>query len=543
MGPCSIPKKMGRRSMGNAASASRQGTLQQLDSLRSFVPKEMGFTESDLTDCLRQCGFNVNTAAERLITGQYQKSKGDRRSFLKMTAATSPERTKKTPMKQTSTSHNSHTKRKAPSTISNRKEPPRESPSSLLSKSPTIDLSLDDDDDDDDNNSENKHNKATSSPPRTTKNSKLAASSAVHKITNPCGDWLLCQRWISDAICTSRSGSMEHNEILHTEASGPTFLRLRGRALEGRFPDHVGRLLNPLLRENFVRLEAHSLMQENNLPTGASIPVSLSVYLPDPRRFFEVFSDTSTMAQSSKNMFLENKNKGKLSKQRVSNLEQAAWDLLQWAQNGDVPDFNAERNALQDSNLESEDGKEEELDENDFEESAEEEESEKAKEWSASLSSAERSARLPECGDPIGLKDVQLRPYQRQALEWMRHREVDTQTREEQEEQLELLTELSRMNQTSKLSPIHTMSQDIICDCGPVQASSRAQERAKTCDGEINPPTHPLWQRRFLTDSNRKELIVFFVNEFMGIASHQPASPPTPCSGGILADAMGLGVS
>eukprot|EP00977_Amphora_coffeiformis_P001266 scaffold261_cov170-Amphora_coffeaeformis.AAC.14 len=540
---------MGRRSVGSgAASASRQGgTLQQLDSLRSFVPQEMGFTESDLTDCLRQCGFNVNTAAERLITGDYQRSKGGKKTFLKMTAASSPDRrksthssqssSKKTPKQMSLSTNKSSLKRKDPPTLSNKKDPPRKSP--FTSKSATIDLSLDEDDD---NNAENKHNEA-SLLRKTANNYKVAASNSINKeATNPPGDWLLCQRWISDAICTSRSGAMDHKEVLHTEASGPTFLRLRGRALEGRFPDHIGRLLNPLLRENLVKLEAHSLMQEKNLPTGASIPVSLSVYLPDPRSFFEVFSDTSTMAQSSKNMFFENKNKGRPPKHKASNLEQAAWDLLQWAQNGDVPDFSTERRALQDSNVDSE-GKEEELDEKDFEDSSEEETSDKAKEWSASLTSAERTSRLPECDDPVGLRDVQLRPYQRQALEWMRRREVDTQTREEQEEQLALLTELSRTNQASNCSPSHTASQDILCDCGPVQASSEARERAMTCDGEVNPASHPLWQRRFLTDPDRKELIVFFVNEFMGIASHRPASPPKPCSGGILADAMGLGVS
>lgn len=398
-----------------------------------------------------------------------------------------------------------------------------------------IDLSVEDDD-----SAEDQQNKASLNLQGTELDKKMA-STTNSGVINPPSGWILCQRWISDAICTSRSGAVDHKEVLHTEASGPTFLRLRGRALEGRFPDHIGRLLNPLLRGNLVRLEANSLMQEKNLPTGASIPVSLTVFLPDPRSFFEVFGESSTMAESSRNTFFDKNTKGKASKRKASSLEQAAWDLLQWAQHGDVSDFSADSRALQDTDN-NEDGKIEELDEKEFEDMSEDQTSVKAREWSESLTSAEISSRLPECEDPVGLKGVQLRPYQRQALEWMRRREVDRLNRAEQEEQLAFLAELSQANRSSNSPVSATTTQDVVCDCGAVQVSSGAQQRAKTCDGETNPTTHPLWQRRFLTDPDRKDLIVFFVNEFMGIASHKPVSPPSPCSGGILADAMGLGV-
>lgn len=543
---------MGRRSISKAAPAaaaasSRQGsTLQQLESLRSFVPADMGFSESDLTDCLRQCGFNTQLAAERLITGDYKKRKGERHSFLKMTASSSPSR-KPTSSRRSSTGSNfktpqqpkqsaavaasksSSSKRKSPPSQSKSNDLPRKSPTSAASLK-TIDLSLDDDDDD----QENHQNKALSNSKSDQKvKSNIPSTFVAHPIA--ADSWLLCQRWISDAICTSRCGAMDYKEEFSLEASGPTFLRFRGRSLEGRFPDHIGRLLNPLFRENLLQLRAHSLMEERQLPTGASIPVSLSIYLPDPLRFFEVFPDSLSVMNASTNMFWDSKAKGKQSKRKGSSLEQAAFDLLQWAQYGDVPDFTKNESTATDDEPKSE-----ELNEDDFEKASEEKTSELAKEWSESVAQSDKVSALPECDDTKGFKNVDLRPYQKQALYWMRQREVEGESRDEQEEQLKLLAELARSKRSSSNSILPSnATEDIVCECGPVQVSDRASNRAQTCDGVTNPVSHPLWERRFLTDATKKRLICFFVNEFMGIASHQPPAPPKPCSGGVLADEMG----
>lgn len=539
-----------------AAAASRRGsTLEQLESLRCFVPADLGFTEADLTNCLRQCGFNTQLAAERLITGVYKKQKGERNAFFKMTASSSPARKSMTSKSNSSGASSIKTSKKVrhtflakassnkrknpPSAESDKKEPPRKSPSSVV-KNQMIDLSLDDDDDK--VGEENQHNKATA-PSSSSKPARKVTASSTSQMATPVppsdDSWLLCQRWISDAVCTTRRGAMDHQEEFSLEASGPTFLRLRGRALEGRFPDHIGRLLNPLVRENLVYLRAHALMKEENLPTGASIPVSLSVHLPDPLKFFQVFPDSASVTESSTNMLWTSKAKGKASKRKASSLEQAAFDLLQWAQYGDVPDFSAERANKEDALADDDEGKGEELNEEDFENAMEEKSSELAKEFSDSMTGSGKSLAIPEADDPEGFRDVELRPYQKQALHWMRQREVEGQSREEQEEQLRLLAELAREKRSTRTTAPNSGTDDIFCDCGPVQVSDRAQDQAQTCDGVTNPVSHPLWERRFLTDPNKKKLICFFVNKFMGIASHQPASPPRPCSGGVLADAMG----
>jgi len=69
------PKSSSKRPPSSSSSRS-QSFLSQLESLREFVSgccsPGMQFSESDLSTCLRQCGYNVQLAAERLVTGQYK---------------------------------------------------------------------------------------------------------------------------------------------------------------------------------------------------------------------------------------------------------------------------------------------------------------------------------------------------------------------------------------------------------------------------------------------------------------------------------------
>jgi len=65
---------MGKRA-GTVSSSKKKsttppgGVLEQIKLLRNFCPPS--FTENDLSDCLSQSGYNVELAAERLMTGQY----------------------------------------------------------------------------------------------------------------------------------------------------------------------------------------------------------------------------------------------------------------------------------------------------------------------------------------------------------------------------------------------------------------------------------------------------------------------------------------
>ena len=159
---------MGRKS-AEARPASitghQQGTLKQLESLRAFVAG-MGFTETELTDCLRQCGFNVNTAAAMLMTGEYKKQKGSKKAFLRMTSSPGRKKaasstTPKGSIKQAFLQ--STMKRKNPPDAAQSKPTKRKSPSSVAGVA-MIDLSVDE-------------NEETETKPSSTPMTKLASKS------------------------------------------------------------------------------------------------------------------------------------------------------------------------------------------------------------------------------------------------------------------------------------------------------------------------------------------------------------------------------
>lgn len=161
-------------------------------------------------------------------------------------------------------------------------------------------------------------------------------------------------------------------------------------------------------------------------------------------------------------------------------------------------------------------------------------------------SSKDPLANVAEMPDPSGLKNISLRPYQRQALSWMWKRETDRSNRDDLEKELNLLAELARSKDKQVMQPLEVYQQDdnkeeISCECGPVLVSVDGAAKSTTIDGTVNPITHPLWQQRFLAYNGMKSSISFYVNELLGVATAQPPRPPRQCVGGIEADAMGLG--
>ena len=234
-------------------------------------------------------------------------------------------------------------------------------------------------------------------------------------------------------------------------------------------------------------------------------------------------------------------------------LAECVFNLLQWAQYGDVPEFKpAAEEAKKDgdneltqqgTNESEESGDDEILDESAFEEEG------KQDAWAEGVveaASKDPLADLPEMDDPTGLS-VTLRPYQRQALCWMWKRETDPANRAVVEQELKLLSELARNKASSSSSQANNIYQqtqqtaEVSCDCGPVLVSEAGAAKSTTVDGDVNPVTHPLWQRRYLACDELKSSISFYVNELLGVASAKSPNPPKQCVGGIEADAMGLG--
>jgi hypothetical protein len=122
------------------------------------------------------------------------------------------------------------------------------------------------------------------------------------------------------------------------------------------------------------------------------------------------------------------------------------------------------------------------------------------------------------------------------------------------QEQMNLLSELvaaSTKQQQHRPSSLHPQQgADVVCECGPVLLSEKAQAQTKTLAGQALHPvlSHPLWSRRFLVKSdsfldaanlslsnknndNAADTMCFHVNEVLGVARHEPPEPPTPCRG------------
>ena len=299
-------------------------------------------------------------------------------------------------------------------------------------------------------------------------------------------------------------------------------------------------MIRPRVQMLRTALHAHSLL--------ALIRVSIV----DPHAFFSLFDEVNT--GSARNTYFGNINaKKKNRKVHELDLGESAFNVLQWAHYGDVPDFTP---AATDDDGKDEKTLMERQSSSDVDESADDvvlDESEfevegKQDAWAARVVEAASKnplADIPEVPDPDGLA-VTLRPYQRQALYWMWKRETDPSNRLVVEAELKLLSELAgnkapnRSLHGSGIDGNHQKA-DVSCECGPVLVSDAAAAKSTTIDGDINPVTHPLWQRRFLASDNMRATVSFYVNELLGVASARSPNPPKQCVGGIEADAMGLG--
>lgn len=432
--------------------------MSALATLRAFVGASSTYSEADLKDCLQQTHQNVDRAAELLLTGQFVRTK--------QTAAKQP------------ASHPHKTGNHWP-TFSASKKPRSTTSPARISLTPR------------------------SEPPPLNKD-----------------HWLLCTRWLSNAVNTTRHGRLDYQEPLTvTHDKKGDKVRLKGARMEGYLPSRAEWV--PLLKAELIVLRVSALMDARHLSLGNEVPVAVSVYLPKPERFFRVAFGGVVDEGGGGSYFSSTK------KAPTTILSEAAFSLLQWAQYGESYDFAPPTEEGGGDVLVQE------------EEDDDEGSTAQAKEWENQVVGDDWAKALPEAEDPPGLQQsIELRPYQRQALHWMWHREQSGAARAQVDEELKLLGELHQQQQTKVQ---HSGPDPISCDCGPVLLSTEAQKTSRTLDGTINPVAHPLWQRRYLTNHDRTETLTFYVNELLGSATAVPPPPPQPCTGGILADAMGLG--
>jgi len=233
---------MGKRKASQQKKKATAGPslLAKLEKLRNFVGS--GFSESDLSACLSQCAYNIDMAAEILITGQFQsKSKGSNFFAATPSAASKPSNTNTPASKR---------HRVTPALASSSKKVP-----SAVSRNVKPSVSV------------------ASTPNNNTavKQSPLFNNDSRRYL------WL-CERWIV-GLSTTKNGRFRYQEsveVTHSH-SGPAMVRFRGDCIEGTLRPNVCALLTPLLRREspLISLEAHALMEERGVPIGGDVPLCL----------------------------------------------------------------------------------------------------------------------------------------------------------------------------------------------------------------------------------------------------------------------------
>jgi hypothetical protein len=570
-----------KRSRYASPSGRPCDSLAQLDHLRDFVRDtatgSSPWSEQELCDCLRQCSYNVDRAAEALMTGAYRPSSVGWKARVKtepsaqhtttaecidLTTASpaAPVRTSlaslvptsaKNPIVLDLSSDSYDTASLSTETVSDAAcarsaspwDPPIDSPPSSPIRKPQSSNSL----------AYMPMDSSPSSPVRKSSSSPhpfgyipmdSPPPSPVRKIPSvtqatptsqlPHDSFLLCHRWMSDAVCTTKHGRVRYKEPLTITASHPR-VRFEGTHLQGTLPADVSSFCNPLLRAGLIAVQGESLMDVPHMRLGSELPVAVRVILLQPCEFFAACGAVDTTTSNHALYFTDRA----VANPKQVGLGPAAFALLQWAQYGNLPEFAVPGGGETVIKTEPVD---EEVREDFFED---DDTHEQRADWVDQVEELQHWAvTLPQAADPPGLAEgVTLRPYQKQALHWMRQRETTETSRAELEEQLALLSELASTQQKLPLVAMTPLPPkvDIVCERGPVVLSDQAQREVQTWAGLANPAVHPLWQRRYVASPDLSECRVFYVNELVGKATLEPPKPPRPCAGGILADAMGLG--
>eukprot|EP00934_Nitzschia_sp_Nitz4_P000407 Nitzschia sp. Nitz4//scaffold168_size48592//31392//34905//NITZ4_007053-RA/size48592-augustus-gene-0.23-mRNA-1//-1//CDS//3329538330//407//frame0 len=502
------------------------GFVEQLQQLRNFVDEDASlFSESDLATCLRQSGYNMTLAAERLMTGQFRPT---RKRALSSNATTTTASTSSSSSSTLSSVKRQRSPVSAPPVTPSPRPPskpatPKNSATRRTSKTPL--------------SASKRFPQSTTHIPK----SQHCASSTNQSLNPPPGSWLICHRWYSQATCLQRHGSLDYQEAVsfpsfQSESKSSCYSRRRPKTLRFQARSMQGQLaipgLAPLVQTGCLFVQAESLMQERSLPMGAHVALSIRVYLtPNLSLFQGLDSDSS----EDKNI---NNSHGNASTATTTSTQdpwsraefrQDVMDFLQWAQCGDdiplstaVSVSSSSVSTTTTSNSASGDS-------------------------SSATEKNEDDVLSPEGVPPLqrmaGALKVELRPYQQEALWWMTQREMATP------DDLSTASTTNSNDNEMETPTSDAASTRITCDCGPVQLDPTlvpAPPVEGSDDTEQHKTIRPIvlsegWECRYLLQPDTQEARSFFIHPSLQKVRTTPPPAPEPCRGGILGDAMGLG--
>jgi len=515
-----------RKAPHRNSSVSSQSIVEKLKILRNL---NCGYSESDLSNCLRQSGYRLDVAADRLVSGQYRSLKKSKNKFQVVQGGITTEATIETNNSDNANaiSRQSTTQRQSLAQLA--------SPPSTITTIPYSKFVSD---------SESLQTPSVPKIPILTSGVFLSSSSTLvtPKAMTPAtkhsnngtikaeaNNWLLCRRWVGDGLNLQRDGSCDYEEEFHVQTSPSTVrhlssntnkrLRFRSEShrMNGSFPRYLA-FLGPLIRNQLIRVKATALMEERRLSIGSQVAFSLSVWIVDLIKFFSVFNDTNkdhstdrNVSSYSKEYFAVARACAKKSGRRdrtsmddgpksgtpIKTCRDAAFSMLQWAQYGNSslshrPDTCLD-DAIDDDNntecvdeaIESNDNEKDDIDaETPTILNSTKDEDAKIPDWAQKVLSRDDKGgtvvgkverkdddtKDKEMETPSGFREgIQLRPYQKQSLYWMTQREQVSNG--DRTSLLHLLRELAgkslRSIEEHEVCALGSRTA-ISCDCGPV---------------------------------------------------------------------------
>eukprot|EP01038_Epipyxis_sp_PR26KG_P014903 gene14903-20043_t len=385
----------------------------------------------------------------------------------------------------------------------------------------------------------NTKNKSSSSMKNSALNERSSISNSFKSNTSKdkfSGGKLFFDTYIEPALFYDNSNNEEFDQILEEK-----------KQIRGRLPSSICDVLLPLLRINFIELTGHIAYDFGPISTFQDFPIVLQVHIT------KAFDKISSLNYDEC-----------LQDERYLNIIESLNDLLVWLHDGDnYLTQMKEQRQKEKSKPKVEIQKNETSFEENFDDTIQLSEAELQK--NATLKVDEIVSfhdELPESAKPFLLTDdINMKPYQLQALHWMTTREKgtaedDVHTKDFSAQNINMEVENNGESSNSDMMNKESIVEEDIIIIPPEGLLQCQTNNAKS--QKFNLDCNPLWfpivsiradkfdcpqqiQREKSRTTAKSDLVIFYWNRYSQRIQKQLPYAPKPCKGGILAHEMGLG--